>query len=66
VATQSSAHGTHRDKVGLAESPIPYTFLRNGTDTIGTVCGMPPGAETAPSARNVYFAVANVDAAEGA
>ena len=40
-----------------------YTFLRNGTGTIGALCGMPPGAETAPSAWNVYFAVPDVDAA---
>lgn len=39
-----------------------YTFLRNATGTIGALCGMPPGSEGRPSAWNVYFAVAHVDA----
>lgn len=38
-----------------------YRFLRNGTGTIGALCGLPPGAEGMPSAWNVYFLVASVD-----
>ncbi len=39
-----------------------YTFLRNGSGTVGALCGLPPGSEGRPSAWNVYFRVADVDA----
>lgn len=38
-----------------------YTFLRNGTGTIGALCGLPPDTEGRPSAWGIYFAVASVD-----
>lgn len=39
-----------------------YTFLRNANGTVGALCGLPPGAEGAPSFWGVYFGVADLDA----
>jgi predicted enzyme related to lactoylglutathione lyase len=39
-----------------------YSFLRNGTGTVGALCGQAPG-QAVPSAWNVYFGVADADAA---
>lgn len=39
-----------------------YSFLANGNGSIGALCGLPPG-DPGPSRWNVYFQVANCDAA---
>ena len=38
-----------------------YTFLRNAGGTVGALCGLPPGAEGAPSFWGVYFGVADLE-----
>ena len=40
----------------------PYAFMANATAAVGAICGLPPGAEGAPSFWSAYFLVANVDA----
>lgn len=39
-----------------------YAFMANTTAAVGAICGLPPGAEGAPSFWSAYFLVADCDA----
>ena len=39
-----------------------YAFMANATAAVGAICGLPPGAEGAPSFWNAYVLVADCDA----
>ena len=61
IAFAQAVFGWSADEQGTPMGP--YAFMLNGTAAVGAICGLPPGAEGAPSFWSAYFLVDDVDAA---